>query len=59
MDRHADPTGFVKRMYDLGCKPGTCYDGISLHLSFARPDPPPGTSCYPDSGDDYRTAVHR
>jgi hypothetical protein len=66
MDRNADPTGFVRRLYALGCKLGTCYDGISLHLSLRYPIRPSGTPCYPNPGGDYdlqciediRTAAH-
>lgn len=47
MDRHADPVGFVQRMYDLGCKPGTCYDGLSIHLTLNYPIPAPSTPCHP------------
>jgi hypothetical protein len=45
MDRKLDPAAFVQRMYDLGCKQGTCYDAISLHLFMRYPLPPPGAAC--------------
>jgi hypothetical protein len=45
MDRKLDPAGFVQRMYDLGCKAGTCYDAISLHLFMRYPLPAPGAAC--------------
>jgi hypothetical protein len=32
MDQQVEPSAFVRRMYALGCRPGTCYDAISLHL---------------------------
>jgi hypothetical protein len=53
MDRSAGPAAFVARMYALGCKPGTCYDGLSLHLSLRYPIPPPETPCFPDPGGTY------
>ena len=53
MDRGAEPVAFVKRLYDLGCKPGTCYDGLSIHLSLRFPIPPPDKPCYPNAGGDY------
>jgi len=53
MDRHAEPVAFVQRLYDLGCKVGTCYDGLSIHLSLRFPIPAPSTPCYPQSGGDY------
>ncbi len=45
MDARADPVGFVQRMYDAGCKQGTCYDGLSLHLSLRYPIATSGGSC--------------
>ncbi len=45
MDPRADPVGFVQRMYDAGCKQGTCYDGLSLHLSLRFPIAASGGSC--------------
>jgi hypothetical protein len=53
MDSRADAAGFVQRMYDAGCKPGNCYDAISMHLSLRYPIPPPGTPCFPHPGGDY------
>jgi hypothetical protein len=53
MDRHAEPVAFVQRLYDLGCKVGTCYDGLSIHLSLRFPIPAPSTPCYPQPGGDY------
>ncbi|MBD5654924.1 MAG: hypothetical protein IAI50_07050 [Candidatus Eremiobacteraeota bacterium] len=66
MDPSAEPAAFVQRMYDLGCKRGTCYDGLSIHLSLHYPIPPAGTPCAPDPGgtasmacvDAIRTAAH-
>lgn len=45
MDARRQPVDFVQRMYDLGCKPGTCYDGLSIHLSLRYPIPPPSAPC--------------
>jgi hypothetical protein len=53
MDRSAEPAAFVQRLYDLGCKANTCYDGISIHLSLRYPIPSSTTPCYPDAGGDY------
>lgn len=53
MDGKLDPASFVGRMYDLGCKANTCYDGLSIHLSLRYPIPPPTTPCYPHAGGDY------
>lgn len=53
MDRAAEPVAYVQRLYALGCKPGTCYDGLSLHLSLRYPIPAPPTPCYPQPGGDY------
>jgi hypothetical protein len=66
MDRRAGPAAFVQRLYDLGCKPGTCYDGLSVHISLHYPIPPPSTPCYPAAGgaysvrcvEDVRNAAH-
>jgi hypothetical protein len=65
-DRSAEPAAFIKRMYDLGCKAGTCYDAISIHMSLRYPIPPATTPCYPNAGGNYdtqcltdlRTAAH-
>jgi hypothetical protein len=53
MDGQAGFTQFVKDEFALGCKVGTCYDGISMHLSLRYPVPPPDTPCYPNPGGDY------
>lgn len=53
MDGNLDPAAFVQRMYDLGCKQGTCYDGISVHLSLRYPLRPANAPCYPHAGGDY------
>ena len=53
MDGQAGATQFVKDEVGLGCGPGTCYDGISLHLTLRYPIPPPTTPCYPNPGGNY------
>ena len=53
MDRNAEPVALVARLVALGCKPGTCYDGIAIHLSLRYPIPAPATPCYPKPGGDY------
>jgi hypothetical protein len=50
MDARRDPAGFVRRMYALGCKVGTCYDGLSIHLGLKYPLPPANAPCYPHPG---------
>ena len=53
MDAKAEPAAFLQRMYAAGCKVGTCYDGISIHLSLRYPIPSSSTPCYPQAGGDY------
>ena len=53
MDGQAGATQFVSDMAALGCRPGTCYDGITMHFTLRYPIPPPGTPCYPNPGGDY------
>jgi hypothetical protein len=53
MDGNLNAPAFVGRMYGLGCKVGTCYDGIAMHLTLRYPIPPAGTPCYPHVGGDY------
>jgi hypothetical protein len=53
MDGHANATQFVKDEVGLGCGPGTCYDGISLHLTLRYPLAPAGTPCFPNPGGNY------
>ena len=48
-----DPAAFIGRLYDLGCRPGTCYDAISMHLFTRYPVPSASTPCYPNSGGNY------
>jgi hypothetical protein len=53
MEGKLDAPGFVQRMYALGCKRGTCYDAISMHLYTRYPIAPASTPCYPNPGGDY------
>jgi hypothetical protein len=53
MDGALNAPDFVRQLYALGCKPGTCYDGIAMHLSLRYPIPAPSTPCYPNPGGDY------
>jgi hypothetical protein len=53
MDGNLNAPGFVSQMYALGCKVGTCYDGLSIHLSLAYPLPAPTAPCYPKPGGTY------
>jgi hypothetical protein len=53
MDGNVDAPGFVSTMYALGCKQGTCYDAISMHLSLRYPTPASNVPCYPAKGGDY------
>jgi hypothetical protein len=53
MDGNLNAPAFVRRMVALGCKAGTCYDGIAIHLSLRYPIPSASTPCYPNSGGDY------
>jgi hypothetical protein len=45
--------GFVQQLVALGCKYGTCYDGIDMHLYLPYPIPPNTTPCFPASGGNY------
>jgi hypothetical protein len=53
MDGNVGATAFVKALAALGCGAGTCYDGISMHLSLRYPIPSSSTPCYPNAGGDY------
>lgn len=57
MDKSLDGPAFVQRMYDLGCKAGTCYDAISIHMFMPYPIPAPGVPCYPSYSPDCITAI--
>lgn len=53
MDGNLNAPAFVSRLVALGCKVGTCYDGIAIHLTLRYPIPPATTPCYPNPGGDY------
>jgi len=53
MDGSLNVPAFLGAMTSLGCGPGTCYDGIAMHLSLRYPLRPAGTPCYPNAGGDY------
>jgi hypothetical protein len=53
MDGSLNAPGFVQQMAALGCRVGTCYDGIALHLSLRYPLPASSTPCYPNASGDY------
>jgi hypothetical protein len=53
MDGSLNAAGFVSRMVALGCKVGTCYDGIAMHMTLRYPIPSASTPCYPKVGGDY------
>lgn len=44
---------FVRQLYALGCRVGTCYDGLSIHLSLRYPIPAAAVPCYPSPNGDY------
>jgi hypothetical protein len=53
MDGGLNAPAFVRQLVGLGCKVGTCYDGIALHLTLLYPLPPASTPCYPNPGGKY------
>jgi hypothetical protein len=53
MDGNLNPAAFVRRLFALGCKVGTCYDGLAIHLSLDYPVPPANTPCHPNPGGRY------
>jgi hypothetical protein len=53
MDGSLNAPSFVQQMSALGCRVGTCYDGIALHLTLRYPLPVSSTPCYPNAGGDY------
>jgi hypothetical protein len=57
MDRHIDAPAFVQRMYELGCKLGTCYDAISIHMFMPYPIPANSEPCYPSYSPQCVTAI--
>ena len=56
MDGNVNAPAFVKRMVALGCKPGTCYDAIAMHMSLRYPVLNSQAPCYPAKGGDYSVA---
>jgi hypothetical protein len=55
MDGGVNAPGFVSSMYALGCRVGTCYDAIAMHLSLRYPTPGGGVPCYPAPNGNYGT----
>jgi len=53
MDKSIDPVGFVNHEYDLGCRKGTCYDALSIHMYLKYPVPPPSAPCGFATGGQY------
>ena len=53
MEANVNAPGFVGQLYALGCKVGTCYDALSIHLYMPYPVPPAGTPCFPNPGGNY------
>jgi hypothetical protein len=49
----ANAPAFVQSLYALGCKQGTCYDGIAMHLFMPWPTPSSSTPCLPATGGSY------
>jgi hypothetical protein len=46
MDASLNAPLFVRQMYQLGCKVGTCYDALAIHLTLRYPIPSPETPCF-------------
>jgi hypothetical protein len=53
MDASVNAPAFVSQMAALGCKVGTCYDGIAMHLSLQYPIPAANVPCAPAPGGAY------
>ncbi len=53
MSYNVGAPAFVKALAALGCKTGTCYDGISIHLFMPYPIPAVATPCFPNIGGNY------
>ena len=53
MSYNVGAPAFVAQLATLGCKPGTCYDGISIHLFMPYPIPATATPCFPNAGGNY------
>ena len=56
MDGGINVPGFITALAALGCRAGTCYDGIAMHLSLNYPIPAGSTPCYPSPGGAYALA---
>jgi hypothetical protein len=56
MDGGINVPAFITALNALGCAVGTCYDGISMHLSMVYPTPAASTPCYPSAGGAYDMA---
>lgn len=56
MDGNINVPAFITALAALGCRAGTCYDGIGLHLSMAYPIPGAAAPCYPSAGGQYDLA---
>jgi hypothetical protein len=53
MQYNVNAPGYVQQLYGLGCKVGTCYDALSIHLYLPYPIPPDTTPCFPNPGGNY------
>jgi hypothetical protein len=53
MSYNVGAPAFVAQLAALGCKTGTCYDGISIHLFMPYPIPAVATPCFPNAGGNY------
>jgi hypothetical protein len=53
MDGSLNVPAFVASMAALGCKVGTCYDGLAMHLTLNYPIPSSTIPCYPNPGGQY------
>jgi hypothetical protein len=56
MDGSINVPAFITSLAALGCKVGTCYDGIAMHLTLVYPIPPATATCYPNPGGSYSLA---
>lgn len=53
LDKRIDPAGFVRDEYNLGCRKGTCYDALSIHVFLKYPVPPADAPCSLTPGGEY------
>jgi hypothetical protein len=56
MDGSINVPAFISALAALGCKAGTCYDGIAMHLTLVYPIPAANATCYPNPGGTYGLA---